>query len=391
MLTPNTYHNGDRVCWINWAQFQFQNGFSKTYSGKTDYLPFYHFILNIYAKVCGSMDVITNEINRLKYVTYLFELGSTILLFKILNDKFQDFFKSLFYSLFYLLNFSVLYNSAIWGQVDGIMTFFVFSALFFAYFNKPTVALMLFVLAVNSKLQAIFFIPLLLYILAVNFDKKNIKKYLLGILLSFVLQLLIVTPFYFNGDFSKMMNVVFNSVGKYPSITMNAYNIWTFVVSPDNFFNSDEGSFFGLTYHLWGLIYFFAASFLVLIIPFLKTLSKMIYNTKVSVTLNEVLLIGALIPLIFFYFNTQMHERYSHPAFIFIAAFSLLNRKYYILIISSTAYFLNLEDVGQLFALDNYYTLIFTPWFIALLYLLIIILLFFELFKIEKTFFKPKD
>jgi hypothetical protein len=82
-----------------------------------------------------------------------------------------------------------------------------------------------------------------------------------------------------------------------------------------------------------------------------------------------------------------MHERYVHPALIFITAFGMLNRKILIIIIPSVAYILNLEGAAHIFNLTNYGTLIFTPRFVAILYLITIILLFYELFKLQKSLF----
>ena len=389
ILTPNTAHGGDQTCWIEWAKFQYQFGISKTYRGWTDYLPLYHYVLNVYGKMCGSIDEIQLNIKCLKYITYIFELGSTIILFYVLNNKFKDYYKSLFYSLFYFLNIAVLYNSAVWGQVDGNMTFFVFSSIIAAYYNKNYLAFVLFVLGLNMKLQTIFFLPLLMYVVALNFEKKSLLNLVIGLVLAVLTQLLIIAPFYMNGDLHKLWHVIVNSNGKYPAITMNAYNIWAILVDHKDFFKSDNEVFLGFSYHIWGLIYFFFSAFVVLIIPFIRSLKALFKKEKMIVSLNEILLIGALIPLIFFFFNTQMHERYSHPALIFITTYSLLNNKKIVLIISTFAYFQNLEGVSHLLSFNNCHTLIFTPWFIATLYLITIILLLFELFKLQKELLKP--
>jgi hypothetical protein len=164
---------------------------------------------------------------------------------------------------------------------------------------------------------------------------------------------------------------------------MNAYNFWALLVDSKNFFDSDALDFWGLSYKSWGLMLFLSTSFMALIIPLIRVYKKLIHGKSTTISLNEILLLGALIPLLFFFFNTQMHERYSHPAFIFITVYSLLNRKIHLLIISSIAYFLNLEDVLQAFNTQNYSTLIYTPFFIATLYLLTIVLLFIELYKFQ--------
>jgi hypothetical protein len=228
-----------------------------------------------------------------------------------------------------------------------------------------------------------FFLPLLLYVLALHFERKQLVKIGISLFCALLLQFLIISPFYFNGDFDKLWNVIENSVGKFPHITMNAYNFWALLVDSKNFFDSDADQFWLFSYKSWGLLLFLSSSFMALIIPLVRVFKKLILGKSLNNSLNEILLLGAIIPLLFFFFNTQMHERYSHPAFIFITIYSLLNRKIHILVIPSIAYFLNLEDVLQAFNTQNYSTLIYTPFFIALLYLLTIVLLFIELYKCQ--------
>ena len=48
-----------------------------------------------------------------------------------------------------------------------------------------------------------------------------------------------------------------------------------------------------------------------------------------------IMLSCGLLAFNFFYFTTQMHERYLYPALIFFAIFALLNRKYFIYVLLS--------------------------------------------------------
>ena len=73
-----------------------------------------------------------------------------------------------------------------------------------------------------------------------------------------------------------------------------------------------------------------------------------------------------------------MHERYSHPIIICSFMYGLVSRKYDLYILSSLAYFLNLEKVMRFFNLQ-YQTLIFEPRFIATLFAIIIVIAFYRL------------
>ena len=51
---------------------------------------------------------------------------------------------------------------------------------------------------------------------------------------------------------------------------------------------------------------------------------------KIPLEEQKLWIIFILSPLLFFYFNTQMHERYSHPAIILLFAYGLVYKKYFI-------------------------------------------------------------
>jgi hypothetical protein len=82
-----------------------------------------------------------------------------------------------------------------------------------------------------------------------------------------------------------------------------------------------------------------------------------------------------------------MHERYCHPVLIFIAAYSLYSRRYWPYFLFSLAYLLNLEGVLQYFNLNNYDTLPFAQQFVALIFLTVLVLLYFDLYKMRRKFF----
>jgi len=97
---------------------------------------------------------------------------------------------------------------------------------------------------------------------------------------------------------------------------------------------------------------------------------------------TEFMLSGAVVALAFFFFNTQMHERYSHPALLFTAAYCFLTLRYVPFVLLSVAYFLSLENILRYMDLPTYGTLIFDTRFIAGLYLATILLLFYDVIKL---------
>ena len=383
IITPKKGFDDDLACWSAWAKIIFTEGFRNIYKSWTNYLPLYQYVLCFYGKIQGSVEAIADNIYKLKILTIFFEFGTTLMLFKILDNKFKDTYKALLFSLFYFLNLAVLYNSAIWGQVDGMMTFFIFGAVIFGYRKKLFLSLLFIVLAMNMKLQAIVFLPVVaLLLLPVVFDKSQIKKVLYAIVGVGIIQFLIFFPFIYAGDFSKLWNVITGSVGHYPRVSVCAYNMWHFFIE-NPIRTPDTLVFLGITYKNWGLILFFITSFFALL-HFLKPFILNVFKKRnVEYSQKKLIISCALISLLFFFFNTQMHERYSHPALIFLALYATLYNRPLPFILGSLAYFLNMESVMQFFQTNNYHTLVFDPRFVACLYLLSIVLLFMDLYDVK--------
>jgi hypothetical protein len=76
--------------------------------------------------------------------------------------------------------------------------------------------------------------------------------------------------------------------------------------------------------------------------------------------------------VLFFFFNTEMHERYSHPAMVFLTAYMVYLRRYYLFTLFLLTYALNLEGAIHYFQLPDYNIFVFNPRFIGTLYVLFI-------------------
>lgn len=384
LLLPKTGHGWDTYCWKEWTKFIFTNGFGNVYKSGTDYLPLYHYILYFFGSFQGSLVNIENNIYQLKVITLVADFVGGFFLIKLIKERISSTNKQFIYSLFFFLNAAILYNTLIWGQVDGILTTLLFISIFFAIKEKITLSLLFFVLAINMKLQAIIFMPIIgLMLLPLMIRKVNLKNLAIWVGSTFAIQILILLPFIIKGDIGSVFNVILNSFGKYPVVSMNAYNFWFWFLKGDLMHIPDNTLFAGITYKSWGLILFFTSSFIA-IYPLLKiAYNKIIKKAQESLSTEKIMLISALIPLLFFFFNTQMHERYSHPALIFAITYSILSKNFFPSIIICSAYLLNMEDVLHYLQLDNYNSFIFKRHLIAIIYAIGIILLYASLFEVR--------
>jgi Gpi18-like mannosyltransferase len=70
----------------------------------------------------------------------------------------------------------VLFNSAAWGQCDGIYTCFIIMSLFYLLRERDILSMAMFGMAFAVKLQAVFFAPfVLVMLLQVRSEEKRLR------------------------------------------------------------------------------------------------------------------------------------------------------------------------------------------------------------------------
>lgn len=116
---------------------------------------------------------------------------------------------------------TVFFNSALWAQCDSIFVTFLIMSLYFMLREKDCASMISFGLAFSFKLQAIFFIPVLL--LALLKKRIRFRAFLLAPLVFFLLGL----PAVIMGmRFSDAYGVYFLQASYYPQINLNAPNLY---------------------------------------------------------------------------------------------------------------------------------------------------------------------
>jgi Gpi18-like mannosyltransferase len=372
-LAPKHGHDWDNYCWGLWAEMIQSKGLSAAYNSDSviNYLPLYLYVLKVYA-VLVPKAALFEMTYCLKAIGLLFDVASIFILTQLINQE----NKRWKYFLLGLLNIGFIYNSFVWNQVDGILSFFVFTSILTAHKQKPILAVSLFVLAINFKLQGIIFLPILLALLAESFNKIILIR---GILAIIGLQVLILLPFIFAGNVWNVWETAKGSMDYYPSISMNAYNFWYFFYEGSLMFVKDSNIFiFGFTHKQIGLTLFIGSSTIVLFPLFVQSVKRIFRKETENTELKTIFLSATLLPLLFFYFNTQMHERYVHPALIFSTGLAFLYGAWGQWVSLSIAYVLSMESICKVLKLDNYNTFIFHPKFISILYAISLAILFYH-------------
>ena len=267
-LLPRHFHDYDMGLFKLWAIQNFKFGVGNAYKISNNYLPLYQYILYFFAFIQGNVANVEKNLYLLKGLTLVFDFAAGIYVVKIIKNKYK--IEWLQNSFFYFFNILYLSNTMIWGQVDGILTCFVFISVFYAYKGENGLALLFLMLALNFKLQAIVFIPLIFILIIINIKKSfSFKNTILWLVIIFVTQYLILLPFIRSGQINTVVNIYKSSIGIYPSISMNAFNFWYLFFQGDLGDVPDTIRFINIDFKNWGLLIFCALS-LITLLPLLK-------------------------------------------------------------------------------------------------------------------------
>ncbi len=338
-ILPRVYMDYDMGFWRQWALYIHQHGITGAYAqgSPINYLPVFTYGLYLYDLLQGTEANIIHNINNIKILFVCFDFLPLAVLCafrqKILNFKIPH--------LFLLLNIAYVFNSMVWGQIDSIYTNLAFLAIITAA-CYPVTGLVLYLLALNTKQQAIEFLPVIVAVLL--YSVRNLKTLFTGILVGVAVQFIILLPFIGNGGVNRLLGFAANSVGLYHNLSISAFNIWYLITAGNPYFINDTDTYFLLSYRSIGLGMFVLAAAAVFF-PLLKTLWK---QRKANLPFSEetwqtVLLSTGMLCLYFFYFNTQMHERYAHPIIIFFFFYGVVSKNYRLCILASIPYLLSLD------------------------------------------------
>ncbi len=396
----------DKYFWVSWAKYIRLHGLSQAYNNpEVNYHPVILFIISVYTFFLHDVINATN-INWLKVPTAIFDWGIIFIVLQLLKEH----KKNLQWALLLVFNPAFWYNTIIWGQFDSIWVFFILLAFYLAdkkYFFYSVAA---FVLALNTKLFALFFLPFLgLIWVGLKPDAQNwIMRWNRGetpfytfpknvslLFSAVVFQTLILFPFLYSTNYS-LLTIIQRSTEYYNSLSRNAYNIWYYLFNDP--VNTADSAYLIPSIIVVGIIFS--------ILLFLQ------YKNKITVW-NAL----ALASLVFFLFLTRMHERYAHAALVFSGVVFLTSPRLagashpspfngegagkrrlwwniasFLLI--PLAYFLNLEAVMQtanksLGLSVDYSGILFNPKMVATLYFIACLILAYNTFKSVANFSSP--
>ncbi len=177
----NTVTSDYTVFLSQWYDFiQTHGGFAALKYNFSNYNPPYLYLLTL------TTYLPIPKLVAIKTLSVIFDGVLGLFAYLILSLRYRRSYAAVVGVLVILFAPTIVINSAAWGQSDAIYTAFCLGSLYFLLKERPAWACVFFGLAISFKLQAIFFLPVLLVLLL---RRKLPLKYLLLIPATFLLML----------------------------------------------------------------------------------------------------------------------------------------------------------------------------------------------------------
>ena len=328
----------DIRCFKEWGDAIALFGMKNVYNSGIflDYPPGYMYILWLSNLV---QDFLQLNLNGRRYTLIIkapamaADLISAMFIYYVASKKLDE-KTGLFLASAYTFCPAIIYNSAIWGQIDSWYTLFVLLALYFATEDNVVMASISYAVALITKPQALLFGPVLLFWVI---RKKDWKVFFTAVGTGLSVVYLMALPFSSSLNPLWLVKLYANTFGGYKYFTVNGYNL--FMLSGLNYVEILKGQ---------------RANFInpaVIVLCFVFCMWA--YFTRHTKGIN--FSTAATLITVFFSFCTMMHERYMHPAII-LAVFTYIytQHKGWLLtaLLSVGANYLNVASVLREYYLD---------------------------------------
>jgi Gpi18-like mannosyltransferase len=324
-------YGADLGYWHDWTKQLTHNGY-KNFNG--NYPPVYLHWIYCVGNLLDYFKIPIENSDLLKFFWVMPVFLSHLVLVTLVHKLLLRYQASQNYHLCLMLlvtfNPALLVNGPIWGQVDLLPSCIALGAIYlhfssrFAYLMIP-----LFTLALLTKLQMICFLP----VIGILFFQK-IKQHLIGILLAALVFILVFLPFYWVDYHQQIFKQAYlDTLGQYPVITMNAANIWIWLIgnnAPDNIQvisnlhplfpeQLSKAKFFGM--------FLFSSVCLMVFIVGVYQFYLVKRNVDEQTLVSSTFFYAMVCALAFFALLPAMHERYLFPAVVAALLFSASKTK----------------------------------------------------------------
>ena len=270
--------------------------------------------------------------------------GATVWLLYRLAQRHKGGGAPLALAALYAFNPAVILDSAVWGQVDSVLTVFILGGVLLLE-KSPAGAAASFVAALLIKPQALIFAPLPLLFFAFRILRRQRQGWadlLVFTGTAIVTFCLGILPFAAHREPGWIIDKYGATLASYPYATLNAFNL--FALTGANLAPAAQ-PFLGLTYAVWGTI-FIVLSVLFAALVWLRA------KDGARLWYVPLFLVASV-----FVLAAKMHERYLFPALALALGFHIVSRDRLGLLLFagfSVTQFFNAAEVLALSYRQNY-------------------------------------
>lgn len=289
-------------------------GFKNFYTIASDYSPLYLFIIALFTLLPKASEDITinnytfnaNWMYYIKSMMFVMDILIAIGIYLVVKHVTKDKMKGFIGYIVALFLPCQFLNSAIWGNSDSMyFTCFIF-IIYFILKKKDHLAWFFFGLAFSLKMQSIFILPFMIYLVI----SRRLKIY--PIYMVFIALMLSFAPSYICGaSFAQPFTYIAKEVGGYSQLTLGCANMWHLidVQGMDSFSHplNKASLFIGL-----GIIF---------------VLTAIVYLRKVKMTDQNIVLLASFLIGIIPFFLPHMHERYFYALDVLVLVYALTKIK----------------------------------------------------------------
>ncbi len=330
------YENHFDLDWYRTWALALPDGFFSAYARLNegqyalDYPPVYLaflWLVGLAYRAWPLADYVMTDMLAMKFFPILFDTLAAGMLYLLCRRKSEPL--GVLAAALWALNPSALFNSAAWGQTDGMMLCLILFAFWFIEEDKPFIGSILFAVAALTKMQTLYFTPVLFLVL---WRRYRLDKALGCFFAAFGTGAAAFVPFIIGG-FSRRgwaalltpFEVYLGGLGKYPYAALNTYNLYG--VGNLNWVYDGRSLLFGtydeeLGYAVGGLTYNHLS--LVLLIASLAFAAFLVWKGREEYSLW--LGCFALMQGVFM-LTTRMHERYQIAVLPFALVLYVLTRR----------------------------------------------------------------
>ena len=206
---------------------------------------------------------------------------------------------------------AIVFNSAVWGQIDGVFTLLIVASLLLLLRERAEWAVVCYVLAFMVKPQSIALAPLIGLFLLLRYPPRRwLTSAAIGLATGFA----VLVPFFGPRSYLGLMELLTGSVEVYPYTSLFTYNVWGIY---GMWRDDTELGFGGLPLRTIGNLLYLAG----LLLGVMLLSLRLRRSRDDDATVWGFATYFAFVPVMLL---TRMHERYLYPVLPLLLAFAFV-------------------------------------------------------------------